>query len=421
MYLSLILVVFGLVFYLQFDDPLDNNTQELLALYQPAAEPSEPYLYLLGLLAHPDEDPIQVGRQRFAEYAKQAADADYKAIDYPKAKRLPTPSDDDEFCYPEQSECLARLLAGEIDIAAVLSKHRLLLERVNQLHINNDDSHHIDIAITDVLTPPYGHVIAAARLEVYASLQAYNQGEVQSAIQHLMDNLAMARTQLTYQDTELGKVVYIHLISDYLDTLSILFSLQSGLPALQLSSLTLAEKDLDRVVIRRFYATYSYYKDMMPLLREDFSIPEGQGGWLLRIVFKPNMSINAEAAMHQWTRRLTLLSLPEFAHSLQQHGLPRTSSSMVRNYTGTVLLEISLLPDPTDHIIYRIMDLDAKIRLFNQYYSHGQDVSQLTNPYFPDQPVQVEDGAICFIGPLDNENNKSCLKVGIEPWDSASP
>lgn len=139
-------------------------------------------------------------------------------------------------------------------------------------------------------------------------------------------------------------------------------------------------------------------------------------GWIVRTVFKPNMSINEAYLFYKKILTRSQLDQTEFAAmAFEKHEQPLVRPSYIRNPVGAILNDIA---SPNfDQYISQLFDLNSKIAIFNQTVNRtgvAGGLNYLQNPYYETGGTAYysENGkSICLTGPLDDGKDQRCLRV----------
>ncbi|MES1934685.1 hypothetical protein T35B1_18873, partial [Salinisphaera shabanensis T35B1] len=177
----------------------------------------------------------------------------------------------------------------------------------------------------------------------------------------------------------------------------------------KISALTRSEKSFDVMAAREFGNVYYEFKklDRNP---EFFEISGHFPGWVTRMLFKPNMTINAVAPRYCRVERLAKMSPAALTRELESAAATRPSNLQLRNIAGGVLADI----DPRLWtFVPRFSDFDAKLALFNQFHHLGLALDDMVNPYYGKEVPKKIDGSICFDGPLEDKKAIRCLRLEI--------
>lgn len=401
----LILAPVLLVLCAQIDDGLSDEALDLIGRVEAGVE-SESYLYLTGIIAGEDESPVLVGKSLLEEYRKREADESYKVEPYPDSKKLALP-EGEAFCRASTDECIGYLFSGKIDAGKLLKDHGVLVSRSNRF-FEFDEYRTLTKPTVSELYPPYEYIMAAERIKVIGAISAYKNGDTETAIESLLNQLAKLRKSMELQDNLIGKFVFLVKLSEVIDVLSVILS-NEGLEAEMIPGLSDSEKSFYTVAAREFGMSYNTFKslDRHP---QFFEMGGDFPGWITRMLYKPNMSINAVAPRYTRLERLSRLSPSEFAREVEVEDKARPSTSKVRNYIGGVL--ISYAPE-LEKYVAEFHDFDAKLALFNQVHHLKLAPGSMENPYYGNETPKEADGKLCFRGPLESQRSLRCLRVKI--------
>ncbi|PCJ32908.1 MAG: hypothetical protein COA90_01350 [Gammaproteobacteria bacterium] len=407
------IVLTALFWASQQDDELSKVSLSLINKVETAAkgEESEAYLYLLGIEASADLDPIELGRWKLAENKKAAAQQDYQIQPHPKSITFSFPRDD-LMCHSSKPDCISSLFTHKFDLDELLSQNALLIHRINTFN-HYDEFRTLSKPTISEVIPSYHYIGQINRLYTLSAIALYQQHKTDSAIHLLLNNIVVLRAKMSLQDTLIGKLVYVSLISQQLDALSLIISRsESHSPLNKIKPLSLAEKSLDMPFAREFAMSYYNFKELDR--NPDFWEPEGQSSpWITRSMFKPNMTINTISPSFLKVMQLVESSPIEFSSYLITPEEYETTPfySVVRNYVGTILLNIQT-PDFSEYVA-RFFDLDAKIILFNQFHINELKTSQIINPYYPDEHAYMNENKLCFSGIKEKEYalEQRCLLI----------
>ena len=401
----ILLLLAMLVFASQLDDKLDPEVIRLVNKANTAAE-SDAYLYLLGITANESEDPAEVGRRLFEQYQIHENDSTHEIIEYPESKKLPLPNGE-LFCMSSKEGCLERLFAATYDeLKAPLSKHAVLLARRGTLHSLGDFA---TLAKPDIAEriPEHNYMARAEMLVSLSAIYAYKQGDTEGAVKTLLSQLSELRSSLEQQDTLIGRMIYIALLSHTLDLLTIIAS-KAQVEIVKIPGLNESEKSLSVAFAREFAMAYYLYTalDRHP---EIFETGGDLPSWIARAFYKPNMTINAAVQPFMRFIHLDSLSPSAFAAEVEaSHENTESLSAKIRNPTGTILHRIAMPNFGTYSA--KVIDLDTKIMLLNHL---TEGFAHIKNPYYPNEGLEVNDGKVCFRGPFEREQFQQCIRTKI--------
>lgn len=403
--LILISVIVITVLLAQIDDDLSKDASDLIDRVE-ANGVSDAYLFLSGIYAGENENPIDEGRRILEESRKLDIDESYNVAMYDDAKKIPLPTGE-AFCKTWEDGCLAYLFSSEIDTESLLNDHKVMISRANKF-FEFDEYTTLTTPSIKELVPPYQYVTAAERISVLNAISLYKNGNPEEAIDSLLGQFSKLRKSLGLQDNLIGKLVFLMKLSEIIDVAGVILS-QEDMKIDMIPRLSQPEKSFYMVVAREFAMSYYTLKrlDKHP---EFFETGGDYPGWLVRIIFKPNMTINAEAPAYLRLEQLAQLSSSDFANIIESGTPVIPSTSKIRNYVGGVL--ITMLPN-FDNYVARFKDFDAKLVLFNHKYSLGSTLIKPENPYYAGQTFKEIDGNICFDGPLEDKKFLRCLRTHV--------
>lgn len=405
--LTVIVLLLAALMLGQRDDQLSQASKTLIERVDLSAS-NTAYLYLSGLFAHQDEDPESVGRERLAEYRKFENDQSYQMAEYPKAKKIVLPKGE-LFCVTSDEGCLETLFRTDFDIEQIREKHAVLISRINTFH---GFAEYITLSKPTVeeILPPYQYLVRAERIATLGAIAHFKQGDSDQAVEQLMQQLQRMRAALRKQDNIVGKMVFSRMLSEKIDVLSVTLSQANTVQVTPLiASLSANEKDFSIAAAREFMLSYHLFTGMdrhPEILQKGGNSP----GWLTRLFFKPNVSTNAITPKFYRLERLATLAPSEFAQALSEPALAVPKTSSLRNFVGNMLISIQL---DFDGYVGRMIDVDAKLALFNQRYHLQQDIALTQNPYFADETPQITEDKACFSGPLEDMVAMRCLKINL--------
>ncbi|GAA0820932.1 hypothetical protein GCM10009111_27160 [Colwellia asteriadis] len=397
----ILLFVSTLVLIAQIDDELSSQSNELMAYIETPVY-NEAYFYLLGFYANKNDEPADVGKALFKQYQQLELNDSYQVVEYEQAKKLPLPSGE-LFCRAWEEGCLALLFSSDLSDELQQTDYQVLLARVNHFHQFNHYQTLTKPLITEVF-PPLQYLRAAERIKVLHAIKAHQAGNSQGAITALQQQLSTLRKFLALQDNLIGKVFFLMKAAEVVDVLSVIGA-QSQLNLDTIKTLSHEEKDLSKSFAREF--AMSFY--MLKALDRDpeiFHLGDDFPGWITRILYKPNMTVNANASVYTQLGQRSLLTPAQFAKTTGAD--ISGSKSFIRNYIGSVLTDIAL-PN-FDEYIARFMDFDAKVTLFNHLYG---GVDKAKSPYDKNEPPIKAAKRVCFNGPLQDDYMLRCVTTKI--------
>ena len=401
--LIIILLLIAVAAALQVDDKLSAESTKLISAIDPTTS-SEAFLFLTGIYASENQQPSVVGQAMFDQFQRAQTDDSYRVVAYPDINKISLPQGP-LFCQTWQVGCLETLFNSDSDLNKLYKQHQILVQRANIFHRFSEYTTLTKPTISEQY-PAYTYLATASRLTVLLAISTYQSGQVQPAINALFVHLKALRHSLALQDNLIGKLVFLSKLSEILDVASIMLNNSNGNGSIkQINALSEAEKDFSLISAREFAMTYYTFKrlDKNP---DFFELGANFPGWITRMLYKPNMSINATAPFFTRLERLAALTPAEFAIEIANNREVSPSSSRVRNYIGNVLVAIS---PSFDKYVARFMDFEAKIVLFNQRYFYHGDLHDAKNPFYSDQTPNIYRDRGCFSGPLVDQRSMRCV------------
>lgn len=405
--LTILLLAFVVIVVMtaQVDADLSKESANLIGRINTVST-SDSYLYLYGIFASEGDDPAKVGRKLLEEYRKLDNDDSYEVIEYPDEDKIPLPTGD-EFCKAWEEGCLEYIFSSQYDVDRLLSENNLLLARSSRF-FEFVEYETLSKPTVHELFPPYQYIAAAERIKILEAISVYSKGDAKGALESLSLQFSKLRKAMALQDNLIGKLVLLMKLSEIIDVMSVILSNSEG-EAKLIPDLTQSEKSFHMISAREFGMFYYTFKnlDKHP---EFFEMGGDFPGWMTRIVYKPNMTINAVAPIYYKLEQLAQLPSPDFAKRIEARNSDTPSTSKLRNYVGSVL--IANLPEYTEYVA-RFYDFDAKLAIFNQVHHLKLSLGDMKNPYYGKEVPEEINGNLCFNGPLEDKRSLRCLIVKI--------
>jgi len=402
--LMLVSSIVVLIFLAQTDDELSDEATNLISRVE-TGETSESYLFLSGIFAAADESPIEAGKSILLESRKLEADESYDVVKYADSKKIELPQGE-LFCRVWDDGCLALLFASEKEAANLLSEYNVLVSRTNRF-LEFTEYQTLSKPIASEQLPNYQYIAAAERIKLLSAIETYKRGEQEKAIELLLEQFLKLRKSFELQDNLVGKLVFLSKLSDIIDVTSIILS-ETGIKNTTIPRLYKNEKNLARAAAREFAMSYDTFKhlDKQP---DFFEAGANYPSWLIRLFFKPNMTINTVVPVFSRLEKLALLSPREFVDKVKEEGELKHSTSKFRNYVGSILVDVAT-PN-FDKYAASILNLDVKLALFNHIYQPDEKQPSFENPYYEGETANEVDGGLCFKAPFEGSRSFRCLKI----------
>ena len=227
------------------------------------------------------------------------------------------------------------------------------------------------------------------------------------AIRMLAEDVSRLSRQLVMADNLIHKMFFTIMISNNLSFMAYISSTTDSFEKMNIPLLTSSELDMELPLIREFgLAFYSFMEiDRHP---EFFKTGGSMPSWIVRAVYKPNMTINGMISTYEESIYASSLSPDEFAEHKIRSDEDVKEEIHWRNYVGSALVGIAH-PDFQKYIA-RLYDLNCKISLVN-YVISGRTMP-LVNPYYPSlKPIVSEGNKICLSGPYEDDRDLRCVRT----------
>ena len=389
---------------MQRDEELLPEVKRLFELAETSTgSDNEAYLYLMGMDAAPDEDPVEVGRFRLKENEMLAENPEYEVREYSQKEGLSN-LDGDIFCGFRDEECLRNLFTKEIDVDAIYKKHIVYIERGKKFFSYD---HFKTALLTNVMQrfPAYTVVVNYHKLIFLKAVALHQRGDSQGAIDLLVAEVVAIRKKLSDDDFLIGKMVYTATINQYLNLASLIIG-KSDIH-IKLSGLSAEELDFEVLMSLELVFSYGIAKSTEKSLREEMGGGR-TGKFLAKSLYKPNMTLNAMLPLITRAIKLSQLSSQEFIAEINKP-IEYDDSFMIKNYVGMTIL--GMAGQSFEKYIARIKSLNISISLFNHLYIDKKTAEEFVNPYYPEKTAFKKDGRVCFDGPFEDELGLKCLLV----------
>ncbi len=402
------LLFFTVLFiFTQVDDHLTDESEQLLNLAKNTEE-SEAFLYLMGISAPENKDPIQVGKEQ-----KEKRN-DSETLKIPDAFR----------CNDGNANCLQLLFSDEQSVLSALESNKMLINRY-EAFIKLAGFRNLSTPDINEVLPDFLYLKTGNRLWLLSAIDKIKRNhnniiEVEAAVSSVFLNIDHIRRHLKTSNTIISKLVFLSMLAENLDVLSILKNQYAiSFTEKMIPSVARLERDLAVPVAREFLMFHKLFNsfDRNPAIldkagKKSQSLP----GWVVRALFKPGISTNAIFPVYKKSIDNSLLSAKEFAKLTDRIIHSDVEKSWVRNSIGTILNETAL-PDYHSYIA-RFHDVDVKISMLNTLNSSENKNNEVLfiNPYYPGGEqikFSEEKNEICLPGPMKDERNYRCLPLKV--------
>ena len=390
----------------QYDDPLSPDAVRLLEMANQNTE-SEAYLYMTGIYAAEGESPIEVGRDLFEQYQLKQQDPSFEVTPYPESRKLGLPQLQ-AICAVRQDGCLTELFTTDVDIDILNKEYDLLVNRLDTF-LNFDEFRTLEKPSVESGMSSYSFMDVVQKIKNLRAINSYNNGNVDFAVESLLQNYSQLNQAFSLQDTLIGKLVFLRLQSDTLDILSTILS-EENVSIEPIEGIN-RSSDTFKVMFAREFAM-AYYLQLEAFQNSELNQDEWDApDWMVRVFYKPNMSANAKAQIYLGLVELASFPAAKFVKEIDRDDSGIYSNISYRNYIGSILMSITW--SAFDRYLVRFIDFEEKVDLFNHIHSHQKDVGEYKNPYYPEMDLEMMSDRICFKGPFQDSEHLRCLRISI--------
>ena len=418
-FLAISLLLASVIGLLQIDDDLDPKAMQWISEVN-SNKKSDAYYFLMGIFAGENENPSEVGFKLYqnihvAQEAHITNKTPFVFDDYPNDKKIALP-DSGLFCKIWEIDCLKNIINHKSDLPGLLKTYSTLAERY-QKFLAFDEYETLSKPMVSEPMLSYQYLWPGHRLQSLAALKQARNGNPREAIDALSKNAGRIKLKIRLEDSIVGKIVFLHMLAENIDLISILAHQynMTDLPVIKL--LNKAERDFERPIKREITMAYNIYQNLDR--NSDFwQIGGATPGWVVRSLFKPNMTLNINVIGMFDIIDASHLDQKEFGAYLKTknsevESVPETTVSL-RNHTGQILTGMAT-PNYIPYIA-KFHDINSKITLLNNINllkSNKKEFYNIKSPYgLDDKPALSKDGnRICFNGPFEDERYFRCLII----------
>ena len=384
------------VLLMQIDDDLNDEVVAFISLHeQRASRESQAYLYLNGIAALEEKEIIARGARLLAASLGKTSDA--KKLS--KGDKLATPDDKDEmYCHLADAGCLGNIIDSSSRWGNEINKFSVITERYEKF-ISYPEFTTLSKATANAPMVDYRYLFLGNKIKIFSALSLAESGKPEQAIEMLLTDNKYLRKQLTLADSVVHKGVFKNLLSYNLDVIVYIHLAYQAKKLTEITSLSKTEISMNFPLGRELLSEYNTYQ-YVPQSSEHWP------SWVIKIIFKPNMTINQRFTRHEEIMSLDNLSGKAFAKSAVNLKATVKSEANYRNYQGEVLAEMPII---SFRYIAMMHDLNAKISLANFVLS--DKTQPLQNPYGALYNKITERGnLICLDGPLADKKSSRCIR-----------
>ncbi len=401
--ICIVILLTTVLIMFMIDDELTDESKLLIKRTTTSSD-SAAFVYAFGMFSAGTEEPGEVGRLLLEEYQKVELDEHYLVNEYPESKQLPLPNGE-LFCNFQEETCLKSLFSIDFDIGELHQKHQILIQRLETLYKFTEYTTLTKPILTERF-PPLRYISAAIRLKLLSAIKMYKLGNSKQAMLMLNTQLSQLRHVLARQDNLLGKIMFLMKLSETVEVMSVIRQ-ASKIGVDKIAPLSVAEKTLSNAFAREFALHYNTL-ELLDGNPEFFNQGGNLPAWVSRLIYKPNMTINAIAPFFTRLSRVSGLTHVQFVTEMRSADSVDLSASSIRNSAGNVLTSMAM--PSFDNYVSRFLDFDAKLLLFNSLDSGIETVS---NPYYKHELPIIYPNKICFNGPLEDDHFIRCLRTDV--------
>jgi hypothetical protein len=424
LFIKIIVVLISLIILsgllLQIDDELEPEVIDFMALSEPPSDSSHAYFYLLGFSSAEGKEPITAGRDIYQEIEKQQLiiSAERDENDYFDSSQydelvLPNHS---LLCNYKESNCLDNIFNNTEQLPDLLNSASLLMQRYEEYSTFSDFHTLTKPDISEPL-PPYQYLTMAVRLTHLQKVLIASQGKPNNALQQLYKLHHQLRSQLEQQDTLIGKLILLGLLSENIDLISVLATRYQLKLTQEIDSLSEQERSLAVGFSREVRMMHTLYLELdgaPDILNKEgddsyFKIPS----WLTYILFKVNMTTNESYKPLRYYSNLSEMPSDEFIHEMQQDEVQISNNlHWLRNAIGTVLSQVAT-PNYNAYIS-DFWDVENKILLLNARLSNTsieEIINEVSGVYSQPPYLSEDKRQLCFENPYNVDTKYNCLRL----------
>ncbi len=425
--LLVFLFFMGLVYaawYVYGDSRLSSEAKSTLRAAAPA-KASDGFIYLLGIGAPIDDDPIVEDERLLSEirkYEKKYTEiTDFSSfIDFKYESSLEALKGNGLFCLINNRGCLNSIFTKNIKTNINEDELKVIDER-------------FDILLTKAnfksqLQPHYFEPLVNTRFLIIGSrlkaLQIIKEARAccpQEAAIKLYGLIELYKHYVENSNTLIDKIIGYRAVSD---SIEILYRLQKDYQLLlpSIPMLSASQLSLDEAVNREFAIIKSFadnFSHLDPF--KDSPNFSGNPKWfnrsLKKVGYKKNLSLNKILTLYNGIKNISTSPISDYAEKISEYGELKESleSHSFHNAGGFAILSKYM---PSLGQFFSGFNVNAKISLFNQLIKKPEiDLESLmvNNPFFPGDSNAVvfdeEDYTICLKNPVEDSSKFSCLHL----------
>jgi uncharacterized membrane protein YhaH (DUF805 family) len=405
-FVKILAILFLAVLLLQVDDDLSVEVSEYVSLIENrVANGSEAYLYLNGMAALEEKNILAQGRRLLTHYNNSPKNlfgpvSETKKLT--KDEKLPTPDNKNKmYCQLSKAGCLNKVIASSNHWENQIKKFSVITKRYEKFISYSEFTTMTKADIGSPL-PSYHYLTFGNKIKIFSALSLARSGKAEEAIEMLLNDNKYLRKHLVLADNLIHKLIFINLLSNNLDIIVYIHSAYQVDKLTEIAHLSHSEMSMKYPLVREFIQEYNMFLDA----DRNTDGWNGLPSWMVKIIFKVNMTINARLMSYKELISLDNLPAEVFAKSVVNIEAAPKFEPNYRNYGGSIMIE-----EPITYLskyIAKVHDLDAKISLAN--YLLSNKTQPLESPYGPlYNKITERDNFICLDGPSKEKYNIRCI------------
>lgn len=404
----LVLVILSLVLLLQIDDDLNSETQAMHERVDWQTH-TDSYPYFMGISTKLGSDPLRVGNDILVEL--RDLESNYlNVVSYEDAPSLRDRDtlqlgDQRHFCSLRDDETCLLSLFTQVELRSFSPEMLELKKRFTHFLEMNDFR---TLSKPHIFEPfgPYSALTQGNRLVSLEAIELARKGKAELAAQKLYSHLERQRNFSSNVDSLIARMVAYVLMNETIEILYLVIK-ENDLKGVEIDALSPNELSLKKIVSREFV----YVSSALDIARYDVRY-SAWPVWMLRILVKPNMTMNASSENYIRAIRVSEEERPNFE---LQNFSPK--ASRIRNPIGNVMSQAGVIG--FDEYIARGFNLNVKIALFNATLNReisAESLAKISNPYDPqefDAELSEDKQFVCMGGPLEDRKGYRCLPLAL--------
>ncbi|MGI9227467.1 MAG: hypothetical protein ACR2PU_01625 [Gammaproteobacteria bacterium] len=416
----IILFLVSIFFFLQKDEPLLPEVKEWLSDNTETPQTKDnAYVYLMGLASNENIDPFEYGLRKIEYYKNNSLGKPINKNTSENELEIPTST---LLCDKREKTCIETILNNTNKILPLLENNKEILNRYKTFSKLSEYKTLSKPNLEEIIPSysPLGTGLKLLHLQVIQSALDHNYSQ---SIATIENNILELRKFLKIADNLIFKMILTAFITQDLELLSQLFSngvipknayiSETGF----LDDLNIKERSL-HLSMRHELAIMVDTVNNLDKHPEVFEEGGSAPAWVVRLLIKPNKSINSMHVNHKYIAETSELLPSQLEANLRIYA--DGFNINLTNLVGQILVDIA---EPNfDEYIGRVHDIQCKTRLiklkiqdpinFEKNALKMKENSNFSNPYYGTTPYKDEvNNLICFNGPFEDTRNSRCTAI----------